>query len=68
MAEFAYNNAKNVSTGHMPFELNCGYHPHMFFKKEINLCFKSKSVEKLLSELQKLILVCYENLYHAQEL
>ena len=27
MAEFAYNNAKNASTGHTPFELNCGYHP-----------------------------------------
>ena len=26
MAEFLYNNAKNASTGHMPFELNCGYH------------------------------------------
>ena len=27
MAEFAYNNAKNASTGHMTFELNYGYHP-----------------------------------------
>ncbi len=27
MAEFTYNNAKNASTGHTPFELNCGYHP-----------------------------------------
>ena len=26
MAEFAYNNAKNASTGFTPFELNCGYH------------------------------------------
>ena len=26
MAEFAYNNAKNASTGHTPFELNCGYY------------------------------------------
>ena len=23
MAEFAYNNAKNASTGYTPFELNC---------------------------------------------
>ena len=30
MAEFAYNNAKIVSTGHTPFKLNCGYHPYMF--------------------------------------
>ena len=27
MAEFAYNNAKNASTGFTPFKLNCGYHP-----------------------------------------
>ena len=27
MAEIAYNNAKNASTGFTPFELNCGYHP-----------------------------------------
>ena len=29
MAEFAYNNAKNASTDHTPFELNYGYHPRM---------------------------------------
>ena len=26
MAELAYNNAKNASTGHMSFELNYGYY------------------------------------------
>ncbi len=26
MAEFAYNNVQNASTGHTPFELNCGHH------------------------------------------
>ena len=26
MAEFAYNNAKNTSTGYTPFELNSGFH------------------------------------------
>ena len=25
IAEFAYNNVKNTSTGHTPFKLNCGY-------------------------------------------
>ena len=38
MAEFAYNNAKNASTGHKPFELNCGYHPHVSFKENTDLC------------------------------
>ena len=26
IVEFAYNNTKNASTGHMAFELNCGYY------------------------------------------
>ena len=26
IAEFVYNNAKNASTNHMPFKLNCGFH------------------------------------------
>ena len=33
MAEFAYNNARNASTGHTSFELNCGYHPWCRIKK-----------------------------------
>ena len=36
MAEFAYNNAKNASIGHIPFELNCGYHPWMSYKEDVN--------------------------------
>ena len=27
MAEFVYNNVKNISTGYTPFKLNYGYHP-----------------------------------------
>ena len=46
MAKFAYNNAKNASTGHMPFELNCGHHPWVFFKENINHRSKSKSANK----------------------
>ena len=34
MAKFAYNNAKNSSTGHTPFELNCGYHPRVSFEED----------------------------------
>ena len=34
MAKFAYNNAKNSSTGHTLFELNCNYHPCVFFEKD----------------------------------
>ena len=68
MAKFAYNNAKNASTGHTPFELNCGYHPRMSYEEEVDSRSKSKSADKLSAELRELMIVCRENLYHAQEL
>ena len=68
MAEFAYNNPKNSSTGHTPFELNCSYHPWMSYKEDVDSRSQSKSVDKLLTELRELMIVCRENLYHAQEL
>ena len=68
MAKFAYNNAKNASTGHIPFKLNCGYLPRMSYKEEVNPRSKSKSVNKLSAEPKEQIIVCYENLHHAQEL
>ena len=70
MSEFAYNNAKNASTSYILFELNCGYHPRVSFEEEeiLNPRSKSKTVEKLSSELQELMIICQQNLYHAQEL
>ena len=68
MAKFAYNNAKNASTGHLPFELNCGYHSWMSYKEEVDSHSKSKSADELSPELRELMIVCWENLYHAQEL
>ena len=67
MTEFAYNNAKNTSTSRTLFELNCGYHPCIFYKEDLDLCSKSKNVEELFFELQKFIAVCQQNLYRAQE-
>ena len=68
MAEFAYNNAKNASTGHTSFELNCGYHPWMLYEEEVDSRSKSKSADKLSAELRELMIVCQENLHYAQEL
>ena len=68
MAKFAYNNAKNASTGHTLFELNCCYHPCIFFEENTDLCSWSKTADKLLAELQELMTVCRENLHHAHEL
>ena len=68
MAEFAYNNAKNASINYTPFELNCGYHPQILYKEEVNLRSKSKSADKILAERRELMIVCWENLYHVQKL
>ena len=68
MAEFAYNNAKNASSGHTPFELNCGYHPRMSYEEDVEPRSKSKSADELSAELRELMIVCQENLHHAQEL
>ena len=51
MVEFAYNNAKNASTGHTLFELNYGYHLRVSFKEDVNPRSKSKSADELSAEL-----------------
>ncbi len=68
MAEFAYNNAKNTSTGHTPFELNCGYHPKVSFEEDVDPRSRSRSANKLAEKLRELMKVCCQNLHHAQEL
>ena len=68
MAEFAYNNAKNASTGFTPFELNCGYHPRVFYKVDLDFRSKSRTADELFSKLQELMIVCQQNLHYAQEL
>ncbi len=47
MAEFAYNNTKNASTGHTPFKLNCGYHLRVALKEDVDPCLRSRSANKL---------------------
>lgn len=68
MTEFAYNNIKNASTGHILFGLNFGYYSRISFKKEFNLRLRSQSTDELARKLRKLMEVYYQNLLHAQEL
>ena len=68
MVKFAYNNAKNANTGHMPFKLNCGYHLCVFFEEDINPCSWLKIADELSKKLWELMIICQENLYPAQEL
>ena len=68
MVKFAYNNAKNASTGHTPFELNYGYHPRMLYEEDVDPHSQSKLADKLLVELRELMIICQENLHYTQEL
>ena len=68
MAEFAYNNAENASTGLMPFELNCGYYSRMSYEEDVDFRSQSKLADELSAELRELMIVCRENLHHTQEL
>ncbi len=68
MAEFAYNNVKNASIDHMPFELNCGFHPRVSYKEDVDPRSQSKSADELATELRELMAVCIENLQHIQKL
>ncbi len=68
IAEFAFNNAKNASTGHTLFELNCGYHPRVSFKEDMDPRSRTCPTYELVEELRELIKVCCQNLLHVQEL
>ena len=67
MAEFAYNNSKNLNMGHTSFELNCSYHPHVPFKEEYKARSRSSSAKGLAIKLRELMSVCHQNLLHAQD-
>ncbi len=64
IAEFAYNNVKNTSICHISFELNCEYHPRVFFENETNPYSRSHFIDELAKKLRELIEICYQNLLH----
>ncbi len=57
-----------ATTVHTPFELNCGYHPRVFFEEDVDPCSRARSANELVEELRELIEVCCQNFLHAQEL
>lgn len=68
MAKFVYNNAKNVCIGSTFFKLNYKYLFYISYKENIKLQSKFKAVNKLLTKLEKLILVFGKNLLYIQKL
>ena len=68
IAEFAYNNAKNTTTGYTLFELNCGYYSCVSYQKSLDPRSYFQTAEELSSELQTLMATCQQNLHYAQKL
>lgn len=62
------HNAKNASTGHTPFKLNCDYHLYVSYKEDVDPRSKSKLANELSSKLRELMTICCENLHYFQEI
>lgn len=56
MVEFAYNNAKNASTGYTAFELNCRFYSHASYKKDVNPHSQTRSIKELATKLKELMI------------
>lgn len=52
---------KSAVTGHITFELNCGYHPQTSYKEDVDLQSQLKSTDKLATKLRELITICKKN-------
>ena len=66
MAEFAYNNSRNSSTGMSPFEAMQGYSPRMSYEEHADPKAKSKTAVEHAKDLEDLMKVLKENLKDAQ--
>lgn len=66
MANFVYNNTKNVNRNYILFKHNCKYHPKVFFENKVNLYLRSSYfINKLAKKVRELIEICYQNLLYA---
>ncbi len=65
MAEFAYNNAMNTTTGVSPFFTNKGYHPE--FTVDLQVETSSAKAEVFMVDLECIQVELKENIAQAQE-
>lgn len=68
MAEFTYNDAKNVNTGFTFFKLNRNFQFKILYKENVDPHFRSKIVDELAVELRELISMCKKKLQYTQKL
>lgn len=62
MADFTYNNAKNIVNIYALCKLNCKFHPQFLFEENINLYSRFYSANKLAKKQKKLMEICCQNL------
>src|SRR6266436_7916487 len=65
MAEFAYNNATNATTGVSPFFTNKGYHPE--FTADLQVETSSAEAQAFVADLEHVQVELKENIAQAQE-
>lgn len=66
IAEFEYNNTRNISTSNTFFDHNYNYYPLVFCEDKTDSYSKSRSANKLAKELKHLIEIYQQNLLHIQ--
>lgn len=67
MTKFVYNNTKNANIGHIFFKLYYDYYLWVFFENKFNLHFKSFLAKILVNKLKKLMDICHQNKFYAQQ-
>lgn len=68
MTKFIYKNAKNASTHHTSFVMNCAYYIYVFLNNKVHHCLKSHFADKLAKEVRELISIFWHIIFHIQEL
>lgn len=68
MADFVYNNTKNINISHTHFKFNYKYDFYIFYKKNNNFYFNSKSINELLGQLKNILDVYQNNIYYIHKL
>ena len=66
IAEFAYNNSKQISTGYTPFELDAGQHPLLPTSLAVNIDTPVQATNDFLLHWQNMLKVAKDNLITAK--
>lgn len=68
MAEFVYNNTKNMTISHLLFKLNNIYNSQISFKDKSDLFLKFQLFNKYVKKIRELMMSFWKNLYYTQKL